>query len=812
MRLEIPELSVIALVGVSSSGKSTFAKTHFKPTEILSSDYFRAMISDDENNQMVSGEAFDSLYYIANKRLNLGRLTVIDATNIQLESRKRVVNLAKEHNCLAVAIVLDTPEDICHERNNQHTDRSFGNNIITRQKRQLNIKHIKKEGFHSVYILDNIEDIEIVRVPLFTNKRHEAGPFDIIGDIHGCYNELCELINKLGYPRNDRKLIFLGDLCDRGPNNMEVLRLVMDMVKSGNAYCVQGNHDSKLLRYIKGSNVQLSHGLQITTEQLQTKSEEFIKETKIFLDSLISHYIFDNGRLAVAHAGIIEKYQGRGSNRVRSFCLYGDTTGETDEYGLPVRLPWANEYRGKALVVYGHTPTLEAEIINNTICIDTGCVFGGKLTAYRYPEGEIISIKAEREYYPPAKPLYVQDDMLDIKDIIGTKHIRTAGKTIKIDEKYTSSALETISRFTIDPHWLIYLPPTMSPCETSSLPNYLEYPTEAFEYYKKNGVKKIICQEKHMGSRAVIVLCKDEETARRRFKAQSGIGVIYTRTGRSFFNDKETEIKLLSHLQIVLTDFWEEFQTDWVCLDVEIMPWSAKAQALLIEQYAPVGLAGREGLLTAVNAITQSPVYNNPLLIELTDYYKNRVESLELYTKAYRRYCWDIANINDYKIAPFHILATEGKVWNSENHSNHMNIIKKYVDNDPIFIATNHMLVDLLDEESIKTVSKWWLDLTEKGGEGMVVKPFDFMIKRLQPAIKCRGREYLRIIYGPEYTLQLERLKNRSLSKKRSLALNEFYLGMESLERFVKYDSPSRVHEAVFGVLALESEPIDPRL
>jgi protein phosphatase len=255
------------------------------------------------------------------------------------------------------------------------------------------------------------------------------------------------------------------------------------------------------------------------------------------------------------------------------------------------------------------------------------------------------------------------------------------------------------------------------------------------------------------------------------------------------------------------------------------MPWSVKAQALLKEQYAPTGRAGRNGLAMAVNAITNAAGTlgdkhdPNIDLQQLLEKYTQRAEALSLYTDAYRRYCWEVKDINDYRIAPFHILATESKTWNMENHLLHMEHIAKYMTgSDPIFIATNHREIDLLDENSVATGVKWWEELTNSGGEGMVVKPLDFIATKgaelLQPAVKCRGREYLRIIYGPEYLLSgnLERLKKRSLGKKRSLALNEFALGMEALERFTRNEPLYRVHECVFGILALESEPVDPRL
>ena len=412
--IEIPEFCVVALVGVSSSGKSTFSKQHFKPTEVLSSDYFRALISDDENNQDVTQQAFETLYYVAKKRLDLGLLTVIDATNVQKFARSQVLRLAKDFNCPAAAIVLDIPQEIIMERNINRPDRDLTDKILKRQLDQLkqSIEQLQKEGFKLIHILKNeeeIKNVQIKRISLPNSSKNETGPFDIIGDIHGCYDELCELLQKLNYnvdvknytakPPEGRKAVFLGDLCDRGFKNVEVLNLVMNMTNASDALCIIGNHDNKLLRKLNGRNVQLTHGLDRTVEQLDTQSDEFKEKVKNFLDSLTTHYVFDHGKLVIAHAGLKEKYHGRNSDKERAFCLCGETTGETDEYGLPVRLPWFNDYKGKALVVYGHVPCAEVLMINNTACIDTGCVFGGKLSAYRYPENEIVQVKAKQVYY-----------------------------------------------------------------------------------------------------------------------------------------------------------------------------------------------------------------------------------------------------------------------------------------------------------------------------------------------------------------------------------------------------------------------------
>jgi protein phosphatase len=857
--IEIPEFAVVMLMGASGSGKSTFAKKHFRPTEILSSDYFRGLVSDDENNQIVSGAAFEALYYVANKRLDIGRLTVIDATNVQQEARADVLRLARAQDCHAIAIILDLPVARCVERNAGRPDRNFGEHVIRRQADQLrrSLRHLEKEGFRYVFVLRDeteIDAVEIVRKPLWNNKREERGPFDIIGDVHGCFAELSALIEKLGYridPQSllathpeGRKLVFLGDLCDRGPENVKVLRLAMQTIEAGGAYCVIGNHDFKLLKFLKGRQVTRTHGLDGTLAELEAATEEFRKEIRTFLESLISHYVFDDGKLVVAHAGIKEKFQGRGSGRVKEFCMYGETTGETDEYGLPVRLDWANDYRGAATVVFGHTPNPEAQHVNRTICIDTGCVFGGKLTALRYPEQEIVDVPAAREYYRPQKPLSpkgegLEDDLLNIEDVLRQNHLTTRLKAnIKVREENAMAALEVMSRFALDPHWLIYLPPTMSPSETSAREDYLEHPREAFDHYRTRGVGRVVCEQKHMGSRAVIVLCRDAAVARKRLKVQEDKrGVIHTRTGRAFFGDDALEAAVLDRLDAALTvsGFWDDFATDWVLLDAEIMPWSAKAQQLLEAQYAPVGRAGGVALARAAQTIevAQAVLARNPPaaaretlpgqsaqdtdLAALLTRTQARQEAVSRYTDAYRRYCWEVRSLDDYRIAPFHVLATEGKVWSRENHVTHMETISRHITgSDALFMATPYRVVDTLNEASMAAGIAWWEELTENGGEGMVVKPHDFIATKgnelLQPAIKCRGREYLRIIYGPEYTLHLERLKKRGLAQKRRLAINEFALGMEAIERFIRKEPLYRVHECVFAILAMESEPVDPRL
>ena len=851
MNITIPELSLVVLIGPSGCGKSGFARAHFKPTEVLSSDFCRGLVSDDENAQEATNDAFDVLHYIARKRLAAGRLTVVDATNVQPEGRKPLVALAREFHVLPVAIVLNLPEKLCHERNQNRPDRQFGPHVVRNQSQQLrrSIRGLEREGFRHVFVLSTPEEVSsvaITRQPLWNNLKHEHGPFDIIGDVHGCYEELAALFVQLGYqiesgpagakaiPPDGRRAIFVGDLVDRGPKIPEVLRLVMNMVEDGTAFCVPGNHDVKLIRKLKGRDVQLTHGLADSIEQLDRETPEFKQAVVKFLDDLVSHYLFDDGKLVVAHAGMKEEMQGRGSGKVRDFALYGETTGETDEYGLPVRYNWAAEYRGKALVVYGHTPVAEPEWLNRTINIDTGCVFGGKLTALRYPEKELVSVPAQQTYYKPAKPFLAEvksapalsaqqqlDDLLDIEDVIGKRIIETRlHRSVTIREENATTALEVMSRWAVNPKWLIYLPPTMSPCETSKRDGLLEHPEEAFAYFLHEGVHKVVCEQKHMGSRAVVVVCRDVDAARTRFGIMEGeTGVCYTRTGRRFFNDIPLESQFLNRVRTAVTaaGIWESLKTDWVCLDCELMPWSAKAQELLRLQYAPTGAAARAALPAAIEAL--SAAASDPEVAGMLDRYRQRREAADLYVEAYRRYCWTVHSLADLKLAPFHLLASEGAVHSTKDHVWHMQTLAGICAADrELLLATPFQAVDLTDRADQQKGIRWWEELTAAGGEGMVVKPLEFVTKGrkglVQPAVKVRGREYLRIIYGPEYTLpeNLQRLKSRGLGAKRSLALREFSLGLEALERFVHKEPLRRIHECVFGVLALESEPVDPRL
>ena len=834
IHLSIPDLSLVVLIGVSSSGKSTFAREHFLPTEVLSADFFRGVVADDENSLEATDDAFAALHFVAARRLARGLLTVVDTTNVQPEARKPLVALAKRYHAQPVAIVFDLPRALCEERTAGRTDRDLPPHVIPRQHSQLRrgLKGLQHEGFRRSFALRSPADVagvEVVREKLWPDRREERGPFDIIGDVHGCCAELEALLDRLGYCIAEgkveppgRKAVFVGDLVDRGPNAPSVLALVMRMVESGAALCVPGNHDARLVRALQGRKVQRTHGLEETLAQLAAETAEFKKKVETFLGGLVSHYVLDGGALVVAHAGMKEEMAGRASGAVRAFALYGAPTGEDDEFGLPVRRDWAAEYRGRARVVYGHTPVAQSEWVNNAINIDTGCVFGGALTALRYPELELVSVPAKAQYAEPVRPLAVQqtrDDVLDLADVAGGRRVETRlmGR-VTVHAERAAAALEVMSRFAVDHRWLIYLPPTMAPPQTSTRPDLLEHPDEVLAYYRRYGVRELICEEKQMGSRAVLVVCRDPATAQRRFGVEDGsAGICYTRTGRRFFTDTALEAGLLDHVRRAFerSELWSALATDWAVLDAEIMPWSAKAQQLLEDQYAAVGAAARMSLAAAVGALEQAAA-RGIAVGELLSRCRGRAESVARYAAAYRPYCWPVHSLEDLKLAPFHLLATEGQAHVNQTHAWHLETLDKLCAAEPdLLCAIDRRRVILDDMHSSSAAVQWWEELTVSGSEGLVAKPLDFVCTGerglVQPALKCRGRTYLRLIYGPEYTERLELLRRRNLKGKQALALREFALGVEGLERFVAGQPLRRVHECVFGVLALESEPVDPR-
>jgi protein phosphatase len=502
------------------------------------------------------------------------------------------------------------------------------------------------------------------------------------------------------------------------------------------------------------------------------------------------------------------------------------------------------------------------EWLNNTLCLDTGCVFGGRLTALNYPERSVVSVPAARIYYTPARPFPAaaaaagpvvrwepvarrEPDVLDIGDVSGSRVIETGYlPRVGVREAHAAAALEVMSRFAVDPRWLLYLPPTMSPVATSPRPDLLEHPDQAFAAYRADGVESVLCEEKHMGSRAVLLVCRSPEVAAERFSlpgpgtvdpsglsgavanaATPAAGAIWTRTGRPFFAPELTAA-LIDQVRAAAEQagLFTELGTSWLLLDAELLPWNVKAGPLLRDQYAAVGAAATAALPAAVAVLEQAAARSLPAdgaaVAALLDRTRARSATADAFTAAYLRYCWPTDQLSGVHVAPFQLLASEGAVYHERPHLWHLGLADRLAAADPELIATTRrLLVQTSDAASTAAATRWWDELTAAGGEGMVVKPAANLTRAdgsglVQPGLKVRGREYLRIIYGPDYTepAHLARLRQRAVGHKRSLALREYALGLESLDRVARGEPLWRVHECVFAVLALESEPVDPRL
>lgn len=843
MKISIPDFSLVVLIGVSGSGKSSFARRYFKPTEIVSSDTCRAWISDDENNQRVSADAFALAHDLLAKRLKHGRLCVFDATSLKPATRRPLLDLARRYHCVPVAIVLDLSKEVCEARTLARTDRAFGLHVIHRQRSQLkqHLESLGQEGFRHVHVLTTpteVADVALTRASMPSDRRYDCGPFDIIGDVHGCFDELCLLLERLDYQVDHqalasggdavfhpqgRRVIFLGDLVDRGPNSPAVLALAMRMVKYDKAHCVPGNHEVKLLRWLKGKNVKPRYGLAETIAQFSKCSDTFKAKVAHFIESLASHLVLDNGRLVVAHAGLRGDYHGRMSGEVRAFALYGETTGETDEYGLPVRYNWAADYRGRAYVVYGHTPVRETAWVNRTICLDTGCVFGGKLTALRYPERALVAVPASCTYYEPVKPLnepgpeqspMAEERSLALTAVQGEQCIETAGgESVTVTAHQNAAVLEHMTSETVDPRWLIYLPPLLAGPPLQASGSQPEHPAAAFAFYRSQGVEQVVCQAMPPGGVPLVaVLCRSASVARSRFGVRGNrSGVCYDGWGRPCFRNPAMEGQFIARLRNAITaaDWWHQFDTDWFCLALTVQPWSEQLKSLSLAGFANQVTAGTAVLSAAADALQKATAAG----VNVSGLW-NAIAKREVCRKDYRQtlhtYVGAVERVNDLRITPTQILASAGCVHLHQGPIWHGNMLKNLVDAEPDWLQPmDQRQVNLTSPEAITKTVDWWQRITANGQPGMVVKPVRFVEHHqhglIQRALQVRGASYLRLVFGAEYS-ELSNLAY--LRKIDQCAINQsaqqtFALGLEGLKRFVNGRPLRDTHACVFASLAI---------
>lgn len=863
MQIKLPYAGMVLLIGPSNSGKSTLLKnmieTHqILPSEVVSSDEFRVRVSDiefmewrnrpqDETQglmdeyQALSKEAFTMMDAVIESRCRLNKLTFVDATHLYSEDRKRYISLARKHHVPIAAVVMDVSEADLLARDEQR-ENPRGRKRIKQQfqtfKREK--RFINKEGFASVYAIKENDKVELVRR---TNPIEQdiGNGIDIIGDVHGCYIELIGVLEKLGYQRNEqdlychpegRKFVSVGDVMSRGPESLKTMLFFHRHVSQGTAYMIDSNHGWKIGRWLDGRDVTLSHGDEKVEQEFEEygaeadseAAEQVKNKLRDFLLQAPSHYVFTKNGVPVlvcTHAGIKDEFIGKQSEAISDFCRFGDTDGFA-ETGKPVRKDWTISHTASSLIVWGHDPKPRPLMVNNTLNVDQGVVFGGMLSAFRFPEREFVSVKAQQDYSGAAdNPLKEWEknrlNAPNIGKFLDGYSVRTESLgEVKIHADIVKPAIDLVSHFAIPLEQLPYIPPTMSPTPNpSSMDDYLEHPKEAIDYYRKNGIQTMIAEKKHMGSRAILFLFKDTEAAEKHTGIAS-LGVIYTRTGKRFF-DAATEQKIVAELNQDLHQigYFEKYDTDYVVLDSEIMPWNLKAKELISSQYAHVA---ENALLdrTKLKEKMEAAVGENGALTAWLEEYAQKLENAHTFKDVFQKYTWEIEGVESIQIAPFHVLAHSNQTFFDRPHAWHMEMNRMFAAASGLFVETDFKMIS--DEATEEQVIEWWRDMTEDGHEGIVIKP-EFFIARnrgklLQPAIKVRGRKYLSIIYGMDYLLpeNLSRLKNRNTGKKQKLALKEFALGIEGIERYVTGESLERFHECVLGALALESDPVDPRL
>ena len=568
--------------------------------------------------------------------------------------------------------------------------------------------------------------------------------FDIIGDVHGCDAELVALMERLSHPIDParphpegRLLVFVGDLVDRGPSTPAVVIRVKRLVEAGRGMCVAGNHDIRLAEALRGEPVEPGHGLEASLGQLAAESAEVRAEVATFLAGLPGHLVLDDGRLVVAHAGLEEIHHGSDASAAREAAIHGAYSGDFDDRAMPVRDDWASRYGGAAAVAQGHTPVAEAEWFNGTICIDTGCVYGDRLTALRWPERELVSVPAmacharlargplpprrlaARPVARPAPPLPTAADALAALRQSAAAEVARLGGGLAEDSPAP------------DP-WVIHLPPTMSSCDPSHQGDGLEHPLGAFAHYAAAGLRQVICEEKQTGLRGVAVVCRDRAAAARRFGVADGTtGAIHSRSGHRFLPGID-EASLVGAIRMAAdaAGLWTSLDTDWLCLDGEL-----------------VGLAD-----------TSDDRSTPPRFVF------------------------------------FHLLAAEGRTFFDREHVWHLDTLRRLsaarADGGPLGV-TSHRVIDLTRPTEVAAAIAWWHALTANGAEGIVVKPLALAAAGtagpVQPALKVRGADWLRRVYGKDYRepVSLGSLRDRSLATKRARALGQFAIGLEALERFV---------------------------
>jgi hypothetical protein len=857
MKLTFKDNEIIAVFGSDKNIVENFINSHF--SNFIDYSLLKNMVgyesfliqssynNDNDKNRIKKVVQFNKniqndaaiiiLKNILESRIKTQKFSVI--SNLDINKLKELSNLSDKHKVEFSVIII-----------NNNDNKDFVKNS-KRLKNLISKTHIKKIEIQPKELFD--VEIEFLRNDLIIDI---GNGLDIMGDGHGLLKSRLDLIEKAGYVVCDdgiyrhpsgRKLVYLNDETGKGcePDDrveygkypsIAMANMMMKQVKAGEAYAVDSNHNYKLWRFLEGRNVIMQNGDELVEQEFINFEKEYGKEKTLqlkselldFLKNLPSHLIIqDNGinRAVVVHAGIKEEMIGKKSNEIRDYCRFGPKNDESENIEeIPNRIDWTKEYNGAPLIIWGHDPRPEPRIINNTINLDQGGYCGHKLTLMRYPDMEFVHVNVNKSYVEDEKNAIMKFynnrfEIPSINSYINGINLEIDGKEINCHHKDVAYALDLVSTRTVSLEELFYVAPTMSPTpKVSKLDNFLEHPNEAFEYFIENDIKKVVAQKKHMGSRALITLFKNEEIGKK-YINKNKKGFILSRNNIRFFNI-EQEKQYVDRLVEDLTkhNFFEKYDTDLLILDCEILPWNLKANSLITNQYGLVSNTSRyvrnHKLEILKELFNQGKVSKEDVEKQI-----NLLENSKKFHDVFSFYCWNIEDINNVKIAPFHILSFSKESNFNRNHEWHMGISKELSMMSSLFIETPYMIINLDNEQEKNSCIKWWKEITEDGHEGIVIKPYKFISKNkngeiVQPAIKVRGKEYLRIIYGMDYLEKenLEIIKQRSAHKKMKKAISQFLLSVESINRFINMDKIENILECVLASMSIDNEFTDPRL
>ena len=829
MILQLPEFCAILLLRPQATAPN-FAATHFPADTILSTQFFQDLIAPPHTPP--DADALGLLQQTLDHRLKNRLTTLIDLAPLEQSERQAFRSSARRHNAPLIAIVLDLPAP-AHLNPEQRSQWTLENSRI-----QYTLPLLEPEGLAQVFHISDEATLTRLQVqwqPFPCSRLQEPGPFDIIGSPHGCHAEFISLVQKRGYQSTGtpgqnilhhpqgRKLIVLGDLADRGPEGPRLLGLLMRTQQAGHALVVCGNQDRRLLHLLQDQLPEDSIGFEHLIPWAADLPQEERQPLIDWLQALPDHLVLDGGKLVAVHGGIQKKMLRRQSPPVSAFCRFGETPAETDHFGFPTLTAWTGDFEQGPLVLYAHQAQPEPVWINKTLNLDTGCVFGGKLTALSYPELELHSQPAQLIYHPPILPPQAQAtqtqaaqdpytlpyDLFNGRFLVQTSLRYSFG----LDDQQVSAAMEMLHTETVSPRWLIYLPPSMSPPQPATEPPYLEHPNEGFSYYEKKGQSELIVQEKVDGVRAILILCKDAQTAKTHFGSQDHrLGRIYSRYGRPLLPDAE-EKAFLENLSQAATaaNLWTALGTDWLCIEGQLSPTA---------HFLPQQTATHQRIATLLGhafphmqgTFQQSPI-TDPEFLAL----RARIIAWQQPLQAYTTHL--PTSDPDWTFVPYHLLASASALYFDQTHAWHLAHLERLCQHTTYHLRPlQWQQIDLSDHQARHKIIEWWHHLNATSKPGLIMKPLHFETivgnEPIQPAIKVRTHEALRQTYGLEFDQPeaLNHHRSRSLKDRRELAVRQYALGKEALQRFQARQPFAEVLQASFCHLAISTTDKEPLL